>query len=93
MPMCATIVTRCEAVNLDFEPIIFERLGGLEQGARDLLVNLYDRIDECYRYGMGSSFQEYLDYLISIYRDISIGPSKPNILISSQPSWIYTNDS
>ena len=33
-------------VNLGFEPIVFESLGDLEQGARDLLVNLNDRIDE-----------------------------------------------
>ena len=63
MPMGAAVVARCETVNLGFEPIVFENLGDLEQGARDLLVNLYDRIDERCRYGMGSSFQEYLDHL------------------------------
>ena len=48
--------------NLDFESIVFESLGDLEQGARDLLVNLYDRIDEYCRHGAGSSFQECLDH-------------------------------
>ena len=61
--MCAAVVARCEAVNLGFESIVFESLDDLEQGARDLLVNLYDRIDERCRYGMGSSFQECLDHL------------------------------
>ena len=56
MLMCAAVVARREAVNLDFEPIIFESLGDFEQGARDLLVNLYHRIDECCRRGTGSSF-------------------------------------
>ena len=63
MSMCAAVVARCEAVNLGFERIIFENLGDLEQGPRDLLVDLYDRIDEYCRYGTGSSFQEYLDHL------------------------------
>ena len=30
---------------------------------------------------------------ISVYRGSSIGPSKPNVLISSHSSWIYMNDS
>ena len=42
---------------------LFESLGGFEQGVRDLLTNLYDRIDERCRHGAGSSFQEYLDRL------------------------------
>ena len=30
MPMCVVVVARCEAVNLGFEPIVFENLGDLE---------------------------------------------------------------
>ena len=60
---CAAVVARFEAVNLGFDPIIFESLGGLEQGIQDLLTNLCDRIDERCRHGVGSSFQEYLDRL------------------------------
>ena len=61
------VVARCETVHLGFEPIIFESLGDLEQGVRDLLANLYDQIDECHRHETesigSSSFQECLDHL------------------------------
>ena len=57
------VVARRETVDLGFEPIVFESLDDLVQGARDLLANLYDRIDEYCRYEMGSSFQECLDHL------------------------------
>ena len=59
----AAVATRRATGSLGFEPIIFESLGGLEQGARDLLVSLYNRIDERYRRATGYSFQEYLDHL------------------------------
>ena len=59
----AAVATRRAAGSLGFEPIIFESLGGLEQGARDLLVSLYNRIDERYRRATGYSFQECLDHL------------------------------
>ena len=59
----AAIVARCVAVDLGFEPIIFENLGGIEQGARDLLVSLCDRIDERCRRAAGYSFQECLGRL------------------------------
>ena len=59
-PLCAAVVARCEVVNLGFEPIVFESLDGLEQGTRDLLANLRDRIDERCRHGAGSFFSRTL---------------------------------
>ena len=57
------IAARCAAVDLGFEPIIFESLGGIEQGARDLLISSCGRVDECCRRATGYSFQEYLGRL------------------------------
>ena len=59
----AAIAARCAAVDLGFEPIIFESLGGIEQGARDLLVSLCGRVDERCRRAAGYSFQECLGRL------------------------------
>ena len=57
------IAARCAAVDLGFEPIVFESLGGIEQGARDLLVSLCGRVDERSRRAAGYSFQECLGRL------------------------------
>ena len=59
----AAIAARCAAVDLGFEPIVFESLGGIEQGARDLLVSLCGRVDERSRRAAGCSFQECLGRL------------------------------
>ena len=50
-------------VVLGFEPVVFESLGGLGQGSRDLLVSLCARVDERCRREPGRSFQECLSRL------------------------------
>ena len=61
-PLCAAVVARFEAVNLDFDPISFENLGGFEQVVRAFLTHLYDRIDERCRHGAGSSLSGSFDF-------------------------------
>ena len=40
------LVERCVAVNLGYESVVFESLGGMEIGGRSLLESILSQIDE-----------------------------------------------